>query len=240
LAKNPEGKFGVRGGKAQPANEAADFIFSGGGRAPLLEAAGIRFQITTGTETLEQECGDALEVGGGGGDMFFRLRSAVRTAHEFVEADGYGLAKIHGAMFSASGDTHEPVAVAEIFIRKATLLRTEEKGDTAAGELLVQETCSLVEAADRMLHLALPNGGGSDNESAILNGFSDSFEFFGATEYWSGANSRTRLAKSQFIGVHHAKMKEAEVAHGAGGSADVEGIARGDKHDTQEIGFGVG
>jgi len=35
-------------------------------------------------------------------------------------------------------------------------------------------------------------------------------------------------------------MEEAEVAHGAGGGADIEGIAWGDKNDAQAVGFGEG
>jgi len=34
-------------------------------------------------------------------------------------------------------------------------------------------------------------------------------------------------------------MEEAEVAHGAGGGTDVKGIAWGNKHYTQTVGFGI-
>lgn len=160
-------------------------------------------------------------------------------AREFVEAHGDGLAKIHGTMFVASGNAHEPVAVAEVLIRKATLLRTEEKGDTAAGKTFAEESHGLIEPADRMLHLAQSNCGGSYHETAIFDRFSNGLELFGFGKQRCGADGGARLAKCELVGVHHAKMEKTEVAHGAGGSADVEGIARGDKHDPQEIGFGV-
>jgi len=86
----------------------------------------------------------------------------------------------------------------------------------------------LVEAADGVLQLAEADGGGSNNESAIFDGFGDGLELFGLGEHGLGADGGAGFAKSQLVGIHHAKMKEAEVAHGAGGSADVEGIARGD------------
>jgi hypothetical protein len=35
-------------------------------------------------------------------------------------------------------------------------------------------------------------------------------------------------------------MEEAEVAHGAGSSADVERVSRCDKNDAQAVGIGVG
>jgi hypothetical protein len=62
----------------------------------------------------------------------------------------------------------------------------------------------------------------------------------GFAEQRCGADRGTRFAKSQFIGVHHAKMEKAEVAHGACGSPDVEWIARGDEDNPQAVGFGVG
>jgi hypothetical protein len=91
----------------------------------------------------------------------------------------------------------------------------------------VEETRSLLEAADGVLQLTEANGSGSDDESAILDGFGDSLELFGLGEQRLGADGGARLAKSQLVGVHHAKMEEAEVAHGASSCADIEGIARG-------------
>jgi hypothetical protein len=98
----------------------------------------------------------------------------------------------------------------------------------------------LLEAADRVLQLTEADGGGSDDECAIRYGFGDCPELFGTGEQRRGADGGTRLAKSQFIRVHHAKMEESEVAHGASGSADVEGIARTDEDDAQAVEFRVG
>lgn len=104
----------------------------------------------------------------------------------------------------------------------------------------MEETGGLIEAADRVLGLAATDGSRSDNEGAVRDGFGDGLEFFGAGEQRRGADGGSRLAKCQLIGVHHTKMEEAKVAHGAGRRADVEGVARGDKDDTQTVGFGVG
>ena len=159
---------------------------------------------------------------------------------EFVKADPDSLAKIHGAMLFAGGNAQEPVAVAEVFIRKAALLRPEKQGGAAAGKMLAEDTGGLLGAADRMLQLTLADGGGSDHQRAIRDGFGDGLELFGTGEQRLGANRRARLAKSQLVRVHHAKMEKAEVAHGSGGGPDVERIARGDKNDTQGVGFGAG
>ncbi len=95
LAEDPERKFGVRGGKAQAANEAADFFFCRSGGAPLLGTAEARFQVAAGAESIEQERGETLKIGRSGGNVFLMLRGGLRIAREFVEADGYGLAEVH-------------------------------------------------------------------------------------------------------------------------------------------------
>ena len=79
----------------QTANEAAHFFVGGGGGAALLKAAGTRFQVAAGAESIEQERGETLKIGGGGGNVFLSFRDGLRIAREFVEADGYGLAKVH-------------------------------------------------------------------------------------------------------------------------------------------------
>ena len=88
--------------------------------------------------------------------------------------------------------------------------------------------------------MTLADGGSSDDQSAVLNGFADAFELFGTSEQWFGADGGTCLAKSQLIGVHDPKMEEAKVAHGARSGPNVEGISRCDKNDAQGVGFGVG
>jgi len=221
-------------------DEPADFFVGWSSGASFRRTTRIRFQIAAGAEPIEQEHGETLKIGGGSGRGLLWFRKGLRIAREFVEADGYGLAKIHGAVLFAGRDAHEPMAVAEVFVREAALLRTEEKCDTAGREMLVQVTRSLIEAANRMLQLSRAYSGGSHHECAILDGFSDGLELFGVGKQRRRSDRRTRLAKGQFIRVHHAQMKEAEVAHSAGSGTDVEGITWGDKHNPQAVGFGIG
>jgi hypothetical protein len=172
--------------------------------------------------------------------MFFGFRNGFRIASKLVEANGDGLAKVHGAMLFASGDAQEPVAVTEVFIGKASLFGAEEKGDAAAGEMLAKAARGLFEAANRVLGLAAANGSGSDYESAVRDGLGDGLELFGAGEQGHGSDGGTRFPESQLVGAHHAKMRETEIAHGAGSGADVEGIAWLDEDDAQVVEFGMG
>jgi hypothetical protein len=98
----------------------------------------------------------------------------------------------------------------------------------------------LIEAANGVLQSTFAHGGGSYDERAILDSLSNGLEFFGPGKQRCSANRGTRLAESQFIGTHDAEMKKAEIAHGAGGGTDVEGVARRYKNDAQEVGFCVG
>ena len=96
----------------------------------------------------------------------------------------------------------------------------------------------MFEAFDGVLRVAAAHGGGADDESAVRHGFGNSLELFGASEKRRGAHSGACFTKSQFVGVDDAKMEETEVAHGAGGSANVERIARVDEDDAQVIELG--
>lgn len=172
--------------------------------------------------------------------MLFWSCGGLWIARELVEADGYGLAEIHGAMLFVSGNAQEPMAMAEVFVGKAALLRSEKEGHTAADEMLANEPSGLIWAADGVVQLALADGGGSDNQCAVLNSFGHGPEFFGASEQRIGANGRTCLAKSQLVRVYDPKMEETKVAHSAGGGADVEWVSRCDKNKAQAVGIGVG
>jgi len=91
-----------------------------------------------------------------------------------------------------------------------------------------------------VLQLTEADGGGSDDESAVRDGFAEGLELLGASEQRRGADRGARFAKSQLIGIHHTKMEEAEVAHRPGGGADVEGIAGADKYDAQTAEIALG
>ena len=96
----------------------------------------------------------------------------------------------------------------------------------------------MFEAFDGVLRVAAANGGGADDESAVRDGFGNSLELFGAGEKRRGTHGRACFTKGQFVWIHDAKMEEAEVAHGAGGGANVERIARVDEDDAQVIELG--
>src|SRR5712672_1717686 len=116
LAENSKSEFGIGSGKPQTVNEAADFIFGRSCGALVSRTIGTGFQITAGTQGVEQEHGKALEVGSGSWCVFFRFPDGFRVTRKFIEANGDCLPKIHGSMLFARGDTDEPMAVAQVFV----------------------------------------------------------------------------------------------------------------------------
>ena len=175
LTEHAEAEFGVSGGEVEAPDEATNFFLRGGG--------GARLQVAAGTESVEQERSEALEVAGSSGDGLFRMRGGFGIAREFVEADGYRLAEVHGAVLFARGDAQKPVAVAEVFVREPPLLRTEEQGDAGRGKAFADEGPTLFEAPDRVLQFAAASGRGSDDEGAVRDRFRHGFELLGADEH---------------------------------------------------------
>src|SRR5271155_6138959 len=86
-----------------------------------------------------------------------------------------------------------------------------------------------------MLQIPVADGGGSDDERAVGDGFGDGLELFGTLEYVRRADGGARFAKRRLVGIHHAQMPKSEIAHGAGGRADIERVARGDENDAQAV-----
>lgn len=127
------------------------------------------------------------------------------------------------------------MAVAEIFVGEAALFGAEEEGNVAGDEAFADEGRGLLQAFDGMLGFAAAEGGGADDEGAVADGFSKGLEFFGAGEEGRGADGGTGFAESEFVGVDDAEVEEAEIAHGAGGGADVERVARGYEDEVEMV-----
>src|SRR5260370_35674940 len=103
-------------------------------------------------------------------------------------------------MFFAGRDAQQPVAVADVFVREAMLLRTEEKGYGAGREAFADEGSGLLEAPAGVVQLTEANGSGSDHERAVRDCFGVGFEFFGAGGERRGAARGPRLANSRLAG----------------------------------------
>ena len=128
--------------------------------------------------------------------------------------------------------------MAEVFVGEATFFGAEQESHAAVSEALSNQRGALFGAFDGVLRVATAHGGGADDESAVRDSFGETLELFGAGEKRRGAHGGACFTKSQFVGIDDTKVEEAEVAHGAGGGANVERIARVDEDDAQVIELG--
>ena len=93
-----------------------------------------------------------------------------RSPGEFVEADGDGLAQIHGGLSRLGGDFDEDVAVRQIFACKTVLFRAEYEGNaTAVGQFALDDGGQIGQCDDRLLGLAIGQSSGADDKRAIGN-----------------------------------------------------------------------
>jgi hypothetical protein len=88
------------------------------------------------------------------------------AGREFVEADGGGLAEIHGGLAGVSGDLDEVVAEGEIFAGKAVFFWAEDERDFAP--MLIKfasdDGSELVEADDGLFGFAVGECAGAEDE----------------------------------------------------------------------------
>src|SRR5271170_3081197 len=235
---------GVAVGEMEAADEATDALVGVGDGAAVEEAAG--------AEGFGEDGGEAFDFAGGGGRGFLQRASEFGrgfcVAQQFVEADGDGLAQVHRAMLGAGGDAQEPVAVAQVFVGQAGFFRAEEERDercfsassALACEALQNDARARLECAQLMMQLAAAGGCGADYERAVGDGFRYRAELFRAGEHRRGSYCRTRFAIRGVVGIYQAQMRAAEIAHGAGGGADIQRIARRDQHDAEIVHEGRG
>lgn len=95
-----------------------------------------------------------------------------------------------------------------------------------------------VEPSHRLLQYAIANGGRADDQRAIRDGLGNGLELIRLREQVRGAHCGLRLAEAGVVDVDQAKAVSAEIAHGPGGGADVERIARAHQHYDETIQFG--
>src|SRR5579883_2419341 len=107
-------------GNTQAQHQAADLFLGRRGSD--------RVDVAARAQGVEEEPDDLLGLPGVGGLAALRARGYRRgVARQFVEAKSDRLAQVHREILAHGWDAHQPVAVAEILVRKAKLLRAEQQ-----------------------------------------------------------------------------------------------------------------
>ena len=194
--------------------------------------------VIGGDHELFDEVGEEFLAAGGGG-LGWRgcsFEGDGRARGEFIEADGDGLAQVHGRLGGVGGDLDQDVAVGEVFAGEAVFFRAEDEGYAAgdAGDAFAfDEGSEMGKGNYRLFGLAVGQGSGAGDESAMGHGFGESFCPFGVLQKAFCADSGFHLLPMRFPGGDDGETRETEVGQGAGCCADVERIARGDEDDFE-------
>jgi len=219
LAEHAQPDFGIVRIQPHPAYQAPRLEFRRSGHRCVNIA---RFR-----QHLEQQAGDALQVGSRRRLLRLGHLPRRRRSRQLIQAHRDGLAQIHRAMFPARRDPHEPVAMRHILVAQPVLLGAEQQGRAGVvRQMLADQTAAVLEPADRMLDRTASDGRCSDDERAIGDGVGDGWEFARTLQEVSCFDGRFRLQKGDVVRVDQAQIHGAEVAHCARGRADVQRVAR--------------
>ncbi len=227
LAEHPEEEASVGCAEMQATNEAAKLF--------LRERRGACREIRAGLKDFEEMLSQALYVSRRCSELAWGGGSGSRRADDFMKTDGDGLAEIHGPVGFAGGNAQQPVAMTEVCIGEADFFGAEQKRYTAGSEPFAQTWRRLVETPQRVVELATAGCGGADNEHAIGDGFCDGSEFTGGGEDGRSTDGGASFAERGRVRMDDAEVGESKIGHCTGGSADVEGIARGYEDDAEAI-----
>lgn len=188
--------------------------------------------------------GQEIEVGGSG-RRFRRLAggglriSTIVPCGDFIQADGNGLAQIHGGLAGIGGDFDEQMAMGEVVGGEATLFRAEDERDAAAAfELTVDRRGEMGQRDDLLLGFAAGEGCGADHERAVGDGLLQGCGFAGLGEELRRPDGGFGLTPVRLMRRHDGQAAQAEVSHGAGGRSYIEGIARRDEDDADAVELG--
>jgi hypothetical protein len=230
LPQNSQPNFHIAVRQMQPPHEAPNPSVRVSNATPVEKAAGV--------QSFQQRFGEALDFSSLRQLQILRLPLRFGIANQFVQANSDSLSEVHRNIFFARGNTHQPVAMAKIFVRQAEFLGAEEQRDVARTEPLANQARAVFESPQRMLQFTVTHRRGSHHERAIRNRRGNGLELFGPCKQLRSTDGGARLAKSRVVRIYHAQAAKAEIAHGARGSAHVERVARRHQHNAQAIEIG--
>ncbi len=102
-------------------------------------------------------------------------------------------------------------------------------------QVFADDAGSLFQPFNRMLQVAMPHGSGANHQRTVRDRFCQALVFLGIGQQPGGPNGGAGFAERDLVRIHHAQAKETEVAHSSGGRADIERVARGNKHYTKLV-----
>jgi len=158
LAKHSKQSLGIFAREPEAAQQATDhllFIFA--------------FGIAAGHERFIEQLRQPFQVGRSSCHNGLVNRWPPGHSRNFIQAYCHRLPQVHRRLLGLRGDSDQPVAVTEVFIRKAPLFGTEQEGDFTALQFAAEETGAFPQRSQRMIELAVPSSGCSEDKRTVRN-----------------------------------------------------------------------
>ena len=126
------------------------------------------------------------------------------VARQLIEADGNGLAEVHGFLHGLCGDADNGRAVVDVFVAEAVIFGAKDDGKAAGGEDGGEFPAECGQREDRAGGMPLRNGCRAEDERAIGNGLGECGEFAGGGENSRGADGGPGAAPGVIVGLDDA------------------------------------
>lgn len=159
----------------------------------------------------------------------------IRRARQIVKADRDRLPQVHGRLAGVRGNLDQSVAVGKIIAGEAVFLGAKYQGCACIGNMRGEDGDCLGKKQDGLVGFAMGASAGAGNERAVLQCFGEGRGLAGVREQFGRADGGACFAPVGLIGGDHGEAGKSEVGHGAGGRADVEGIARRNEDDVEPV-----
>src|SRR5439155_15824712 len=146
---------------------------------------------------VKQNRAQAFEISCGCKPQLLRSSFCVRSTHQLIQANRHRLRDVHRAVLFARRNAQQPVAVAEVFVREATLLRSEQQSDTPTlrTQLPPDQKRGSRQGSQWMLQFSMLQRRRSDHQGAVCDRLSNALVFLSMVEQPGRADRRASLAK---------------------------------------------
>ncbi len=108
-------------------------------------------------------------------------------------------------MIFATWNAHQPMAMAQILVSEANLLRSEQDRDFSGLQVFPDDVPAYLQPFERVMQVPLSDRSGSHYQGAVGDRFSNVLVLLRTGEYSRGADGRTSSSIGWLPWVHHSQ-----------------------------------
>ena len=195
LPQHPHQYRSVPPGNIQPPHQSPHLL--------LRRSRGHRVDVAALPQNLQQHQRDLFRLPRRGArNRLGRRRShGPRVARQFVQAQRHRLPQVHGKIGVHRGNAHQPMAMAQLFVRQSELLRAEQQCHRRLRQGAAEETRSIFQPSQRMLQTPMPQRRGAHHQLAIRHRVRKAGVVLGRLQQRRRPHRRARFAEGHVVSV---------------------------------------